>query len=163
MTGTKDTITMANNCFDQTSGRSPKLGGSGTPNVNLHYYNNYHTNCNGLAVEVDEGGIMLAEGNLFREVYPLDPDQVKTVVGGQAYVPTTTGEESSCQSSLGRPCVMNQVENSKGDGRYGPYQFGKSLNILKNFQGLDHVQNANVRPASALGNGPPGGCGVGVI
>ncbi|KAG0150774.1 hypothetical protein CROQUDRAFT_652017 [Cronartium quercuum f. sp. fusiforme G11] len=163
LTGSGDTITMANNCFEQTSGRSPKLGGSGSPHVDVHYYNNLHTQISGQSLEIARGGRMLAEGNLFQEVHPTNPDQALTELGGRAYVPMTAEETEKCQAYLGRSCVGNQEVNVNSTGPFGPIKFGKSLTALTDFEGVAYIRTANIRPAHELKNGPPGGCGHGLI
>lgn len=160
LSGHGDTITMANNCFDQTSGRSPKLGGTTGPRVDLHYYNNIHFQCRGQSLEIVTGGRMLAEGNLFQDISVDYPAQAQTELGGFGYVPFTTDEAAKCQEYLGRACVQNLEKNSQGQP--GPVVFGKTPSVLTDFEGVSYIKTANIRPASDLVNGTPGGCGFGI-
>ncbi|KAA1129571.1 hypothetical protein PGTUg99_030176 [Puccinia graminis f. sp. tritici] len=112
--GVDDQITMARNCIDFTSGRSPKTGGSGSPKVLLHYYNNMHTNTIGATFEVGAGSNVLAEGNVFHNVKMQDNSDLTTQDGGKAYVPFKTKEANQCKSILGRPCISNlMIQSSK--------------------------------------------------
>lgn len=87
----------------------------------------------GQSVEISVGGKMLAEGNLFKDIQPINPDQTKTEIGGQAYVPFTAAEANACQPSLGRPCVANLETADNAKGPVGPFQFGKTLGVLRDF------------------------------
>ncbi|KAG0150777.1 hypothetical protein CROQUDRAFT_652023 [Cronartium quercuum f. sp. fusiforme G11] len=163
LTGSGDQITMANNCFQDTSGRTPKLGGSGDPNVIVHYYNNLHTQTTGQSIEIGGGGKFLAEGNLFKEVYTIYPEQAVTEVGGEAYIPMTPAETDACKSYLGRPCVANKEENTKPPGSGGPIKYGKTKDALTAFENVDYLKTVNIQPASSLETGTPGGCGFGLL
>ncbi|PLW40354.1 hypothetical protein PCASD_07313 [Puccinia coronata f. sp. avenae] len=156
-TGPGDEITMARNCIDSTSGRSPKTGGSGNPKVELHYYNNLHTNTLGETFEIGKGSNVLAEGNLFKNVKIQHPGDVVTHDGGNSYVPFRPEEASRCTSSLGRPCVANQMVESS------TYKFDLNLQAVNSFKQYPDVTKARVLPASSLMHGVPGHCGVGFI
>ncbi|KAG0147576.1 hypothetical protein CROQUDRAFT_655962 [Cronartium quercuum f. sp. fusiforme G11] len=155
----KQEITMANNCIHQTSGRSPKMGGSDDSDVKIHYYNNIHTDGEGKGLEVEKGAKMLAEGNLFKNSYPVNKDDADTENGGYAYVPFTQEEVTKCYAYLGRPCVSNEVVGKKGK----TYNFGKSVNVLETFKGASVIKSSKIEPTTALVKGPPGGCGVGLM
>ncbi|PLW58281.1 hypothetical protein PCANC_00786 [Puccinia coronata f. sp. avenae] len=155
--GPGDEITMARNCIDFTSGRSPKAGGAGNPKVLLHYYNNLHTNTIGSTFEIDQGGNVLAEGNLFENVKTQDPDDATTQFGGRSYVPFTPADASRCTSLLGRPCVANQMVRSS------PYKFSLDTPAVDAFKTIPAVARAQVLPASSIKKGAAGRCGVGYI
>lgn len=157
LSGPGDTVTMANNCFNSTSGRSPKIGGAGNPNVLVHYYNNLHTNTIGETFEVAQGGKMLAEGNVFQNARFLYPGNKVTESGGNSYVPMSDADAQACQDILGRPCEKNLIVKSS------PYQFGLKKMVLKFFQSNPNVRAAKIFPASSIQNGVPNGCGVGHI
>ncbi|PLW43005.1 hypothetical protein PCANC_10032 [Puccinia coronata f. sp. avenae] len=157
LTGPGDEITMARNCIDSTSGRSPKTGGSGNPKVQLHYYNNLHTNAIGETFEIGKGSSVLAEGNLFKNVKIQNPGDVKTQDGGNSYVPFKPEEASRCSSMIGRPCVANQMIDSS------PYKFDLNPQAANTFKKYPDVARAKVLPASSLMNGVPGKCGVGYV
>ncbi|KAG0139997.1 hypothetical protein CROQUDRAFT_53916 [Cronartium quercuum f. sp. fusiforme G11] len=162
--GPEETVTMANNCLDHTSGRSPKLGGSDKDKVTVHYYNNIHIQCQGQGIDAGKGSKMLAEGNLFKQSHPVNPSDVLTEGGGESYFPFTEAELAACQSVFGRACVANQVLNSGKCQNKKDYQFGKKSNVPGEFKSFDSVIKADVRPTSDLiQSGPPGGCGIGHI
>ncbi|KAH7130934.1 pectin lyase 2 [Dactylonectria macrodidyma] len=99
--GSSDQVTFKNNYIHHTSGRSPKVTGS----TLLHAVNNYFSDINGHAFEIDSGTQVLAEGNLFEGVNTLVEGQE-----GQVFVPDSDG--SACSSSLGRNCEANGYTSS---------------------------------------------------
>ncbi|PLW22297.1 hypothetical protein PCANC_27121 [Puccinia coronata f. sp. avenae] len=157
ISGPGDTVTMANNCFDSTSGRSPKTGGAGNPNVYVHYYNNLHTNIIGESFEVGSGSTFLAEGNVFKNAKFQDPGDKVTERGGNSYVPFLDADAQACQGALGRPCVKNLMLQSS------PYQFGLKKAVLQTFQQKPPSDLGQIKPAANIVNGVPGGCGAGHI
>ncbi|KNF01214.1 hypothetical protein PSTG_05571, partial [Puccinia striiformis f. sp. tritici PST-78] len=80
--GPRDTVTMANNCFNSTSGSSPKTGGAGRPWMFVHYYNNLHTNSVGETFEVASGSTFLAKGNIVKNAHFENPNDKFTDHGG---------------------------------------------------------------------------------
>ncbi|EGG00056.1 family 1 polysaccharide lyase [Melampsora larici-populina 98AG31] len=158
LSGDGTTVTMANN----TSGRSPKLGVGEMKNVDVHYYNNVHSNCVGSTFEVN-GGNILAEGNFFKEVYADHKDQTKTEDGGSAYIPFTSEETQKCKSHIGRDCAPNMMENKKKDTKVGKIKFGKTEKVLEEFKNVKYVQNVTPKAGSELKGKPPGGCGFGLL
>lgn len=76
---------------------------------------------------------MLAEGNVFKDLYPTYAEQATTEIGGHAYVPFTPQETAKCQAALGRPCVANQ-EIDVGKAPAGKFNFGKTAGILQDFK-----------------------------
>ncbi|KAG0146943.1 hypothetical protein CROQUDRAFT_43651 [Cronartium quercuum f. sp. fusiforme G11] len=160
ITGPSDTVTVANNCFDSTSGRSPKVGGSGNPNVAVHFYNNLHTDSRGETFEIAVGGNILAEGNLFKNVKTLYKEQARTALGGRSFVPFTDQDAARCQSVIGRPCVTNkQIED---DGGAAPIEFGLDTTAVKALKDSPYIERINIKSSSSLMNGSPGGCGYGL-
>ncbi|EFP85234.2 uncharacterized protein PGTG_11403 [Puccinia graminis f. sp. tritici CRL 75-36-700-3] len=155
--GANDQITMARNCIDSTSGRSPKTGGSGNPKVLLHYYNNLHTNIIGETLEVGSGSNLLAEGNVFENVKIQDPGDLKTQDGGHSYVPLKPAEADRCKSILGRPCATNLLIQSS------PYKFSVDTQAVDAFKVYPAAAQAKVLPASSIQHGVPGRCGVGYM
>ncbi|KAI9630907.1 hypothetical protein KEM48_013485 [Puccinia striiformis f. sp. tritici PST-130] len=155
--GPGDEITMARNCIDSTSGRSPKTGGSGNPKVLLHYYNNIHTNVIGETFEIGKGSNVVAEGNVFENVKIQDPGDLNTQDGGYSYVPLKEPEAVRCQSILGRHCVTNLLIQSS------PYKFSLDTQALDASKAYPAVTQAKVMPASSIQRGVPGRCGVGNI
>ncbi|OAV99584.1 hypothetical protein PTTG_25217 [Puccinia triticina 1-1 BBBD Race 1] len=157
LSGADDQITMARNCIDSTSGRTPKTGGSGNPKVLLHYYNNVHTNILGETFEIGSGSKVLAEGNLFENVKIQNPSDIETQDAGHSYVPMKPEEAARCTSILGRPCVTNLLRKSS------PYKFALDSQILDNFKTFPAVARANVSPASSIQREVAGQCGAGHI
>ncbi|KAJ0153905.1 putative pectin lyase A, partial [Colletotrichum tanaceti] len=62
--GSNDQITFKNNYIHHFSGRAPKVSGDSF----VHAVNNYWAQSSGRAFEVDKGGYVLAEGNVFDNV-----------------------------------------------------------------------------------------------
>ncbi|KAF6829251.1 pectin lyase [Colletotrichum plurivorum] len=101
--GSSDTITLKGNYFHNFSGRTPKVNG----NSFVHAINNVWSDSTGHAFEVDEGGYVLAEGNVFTGV--------KSVIesgGAGAALAITSSNASQCKSKLGRDCVPNSFSSS---------------------------------------------------
>ncbi|KAH6961976.1 putative pectin lyase D [Ilyonectria sp. MPI-CAGE-AT-0026] len=99
--GSSDKITLKNNYIYHTSGRSPKVTGT----TLLHAVNNYFSDINGHAFEIDSSTQVLAEGNLFESV-----DTIVDGQEGQVLVPDTDG--SACSSALSRECQANGYTSS---------------------------------------------------
>ncbi|KNE90038.1 hypothetical protein PSTG_16514 [Puccinia striiformis f. sp. tritici PST-78] len=128
--GPNDSITMARNCIDSTSGRNPKTGGSGNPKVLLHYYNNLHTNIIGETFQVGRGSDVLAEGNVYKNVKTQNNNDAKTQLGGRSFVPLKPEDANRCTAALGRPCVPNLMLQSSN------YLFGLDAQALTTFRQL---------------------------
>lgn len=156
-TGAGDEITMARNCIDSMSGRSPKTGGIGSSKVILHYYNNLHTNSHGETFEFERGSNVLAEGNVFRNVKIHNPGDANTQRGGNSFAPTKIDDEKICQPILGRPCKINLMLQSS------VYKFGLKTQALDAMKAREQVTRAQVLPASSIQERVPGSCGVGRI
>ena len=140
-TGSADLVTLKGNYIHHTSGRSPKAAG----NVLLHAVNNYFYANTGHAFEVDGGGNVLAEGNVFQNV----ANPVDSNVGGQLFTVSNGG--GACSSALGRSCQANAFGSS---GTFSRADTG----FLKNFGGkniasADTASNANgyVRDRAGVG------------
>ncbi|KAA1111803.1 hypothetical protein PGT21_012701 [Puccinia graminis f. sp. tritici] len=155
--GANDQITMARNCFDSTSGRNPKTGGSGNPKVLLHYYNNLHTNIEGETFQVGQGSNLLAEGNVFKNAKIHNNGDLKTQFGGKSFVPFRPEDSTVCSQAIGRPCVINlSLQSSK-------YNFALETQALNSFKGRPEVTQSRPLPAANIQNGVPGSCGVGHV
>jgi pectin lyase len=103
--GSQDLITFKNNYVHHFSGRAPKVGG----NTLLHAVNNYfyQTDSSGHAFEIDSGGMVLAEGNVFQNVV-----NVVSEVDGQAFTSPSTSANAVCSTYLGRTCQLNAYGSS---------------------------------------------------
>ncbi|KAK7962585.1 uncharacterized protein PG986_003410 [Apiospora aurea] len=141
VTGSSDLVTLKGNYIHHTSGRSPKAAG----NALIHAVNNYFYANSGHAFEVDAGGSVLAEGNVFQNVKaPVD-----STVGGQLFTVSNGG--GACSSALGRSCQANAFGSSGAFSR-------ADTGFLKNFGGknvasADTAANANgyVRDRAGVG------------
>ncbi|RLN36947.1 hypothetical protein BBJ28_00002075 [Nothophytophthora sp. Chile5] len=103
--GSTTQISLLGNYIHQTSGRSPKIGGTADQSVIVHAANNYFYDNTGHAFDVAASGYVLAEGNYFASVkspYLDDPD-------GNFFVPDAAGD---CQASIGRDCELNVLTDS---------------------------------------------------
>jgi pectin lyase len=141
--GGGDLITMKGNYIHHTSGRSPKVGGQG--NTLLHAVNNYFYSNTGHAFDIEAGGMVVAEGNVFQNVAkPLLSNN------GQFFSAPSTGANAVCQSYLGHTCQLNSFGSS------GAFS-GSQTDFLVNFQGK------NVAGASAASANVANTAGVGKI
>ncbi|KAF3000513.1 hypothetical protein E8E14_006852 [Neopestalotiopsis sp. 37M] len=104
--GSQDLVTFKNNYIHHFSGRAPKVGG----NTLLHAVNNYfyQTDSSGHAFEIDSGGMVLAEGNVFQNVVNVVTDDVE----GQAFTSPSSTANTACSTYLGRSCVLNAFGSS---------------------------------------------------
>lgn len=118
--GSSDLVTFKNNYIHHTSGRSPKLAG----NTLLHAVNNYWSDNNGHAFEIDAGAMVLAEGNIFQNV--------KTIVeaggAGKIFSSPNTSANTACKTHLGHNCEVN------GFGSSGTLS-GTDTSFISNFSG----------------------------
>lgn len=113
-------VTFKNNYIYHTSGRSPKVSG----NTVLHAVNNYWYDNSGHAFEIDNGGMVVAEGNVFQNVNA----PVEDGYSGQLFSSPSAGANAVCESYLGHVCETN------GFGSSGSFE-GSDSSFLSNFGG----------------------------
>ena len=142
VTGSSDLVTLKGNYIHDTSGRSPKAAG----NSLVHAVNNYFAASSDHAFEVDQGGMVLAEGNAFQGV----PNPVDKNIGGQLF---TSQNGGACQSALGRACQANSLSGSGSFNR-------ADTNFLVNFKGKNI---ASASAASGVAASVQRNAGVGKI
>ncbi|KAL4745654.1 pectin lyase B [Aspergillus terricola var. indicus] len=128
LTGSSDLVTLKGNYIYHMSGRSPKVGG----NTLLHAVNNYWYDSSGHAFEIDSGGYVLAEGNVFQNI----PTVIEGTVGGQLFTSPDSSTNAICSTYLGHTCQVN------GFGSSGTFNQADTA-FLVNFQGK------NIASASA--------------
>ncbi|KAL4773264.1 pectin lyase B [Aspergillus nidulans var. acristatus] len=128
LTGSNDMVTLKGNYIYHMSGRSPKVGG----NTLLHAVNNYWYDSSGHAFEIDSGGYVLAEGNVFQNI----PTVIEGTVGGQLFTSPDSSTNAICSTYLGHTCQVN------GFGSSGTFKQADTA-FLVNFQGK------NIASASA--------------
>src|SRR5690606_33674361 len=97
-------VTFKNNYIYHTSGRSPKVSG----NTVLHAVNNYWYDNSGHAFEIDAGGMVVAEGNVFQNINA----PVESGYKGQLFSSPSTGANAVCESHLGHVCETNGFGSS---------------------------------------------------
>ncbi|KAG7396287.1 hypothetical protein PHYBOEH_002512 [Phytophthora boehmeriae] len=102
--GTETQVSLVNNYVHNTSGRSPKVGGSSV----VHSANNYWYKNTGFSFDAVENGNVLLEGNYFESTAIPNKHDAKTI--GAVMVPTPA-LQSVCKATLGRNCVENMVVN----------------------------------------------------
>ncbi|KAH6974712.1 pectin lyase fold/virulence factor [Ilyonectria destructans] len=102
--GSNDLVTFKGNYLYHISGRAPKILG----NTLLHAVNNYFHDVPDHAFEIDDGAMVLAEGNVFQNV----KNPVKPGYTGRLFSVPTTGAAGSCSASLGRTCQLNAFGTS---------------------------------------------------
>lgn len=113
-------VTFKNNYIYHTSGRSPKVAG----NTVLHAVNNYWYDNSGHAFEIDAGGMVLAEGNVFQNINA----PVEDGYSGQLFSSPSAGANAECESYLGHVCETN------GFGSSGSFE-GSDSSFFSNFGG----------------------------
>ncbi|KAH8671290.1 putative pectin lyase A [Xylariales sp. PMI_506] len=134
--GSQDLITFKNNYIHHFSGRAPKVGG----NTLLHAVNNYFyaTDSNGHAFEIDSGGMVLAEGNVFQNVVT-----VASEIDGQAFTSPDSTTNKDCDTYLGRDCVLNAFGSS------GTFNVVDTA-FLVNFSGKNIASASSATDAKAV-------------
>ncbi|OTA36925.1 hypothetical protein BTJ68_03750 [Hortaea werneckii EXF-2000] len=107
--GDSDKITLSNNYIHDTSGRSPKVGGSG--DITMHAVNNYWYSEGGHAFDVHEGGKVLIEGNIMQEV---DTPITESTASGGGSIFNVPGSSAAatCSEYIGRECQVNSIVDS---------------------------------------------------
>ena len=107
--GESDQITLANNYIHDTSGRSPKVGGSG--DITMHAVNNYWYKEGGHAFDVAEGAKVLIEGNIMQEVdTPIT--EATAGAGGALFNVPDASAAATCSDYIGRECQVNSIVDS---------------------------------------------------
>ncbi|KAL5341362.1 pectin lyase fold/virulence factor, partial [Aspergillus crustosus] len=94
--------------------------------------NNYWYDSSGHAFEIDSGGKVLAEGNVFQNI----PTVVTSPVSGQLFTSPDSSTNAVCSTYLGHTCQVN------GFGSSGTFKQADTA-FLVNFQGK------NIAAASA--------------
>jgi pectin lyase len=142
LTGSQDLITMKGNYIHHTSGRSPKIGG----NSLVHAVNNLFSDNTGHAFDNGQGGMTIAEGNVFQNVKTPLLENVGAFFGSPS-----TSANAACSSKLGHVCQLNAFGSSGALG-------GTDTGFLSNFSGKS-VASAGAANAGTIQNG----AGVGKI
>ncbi|KAH7176973.1 putative pectate lyase [Dactylonectria macrodidyma] len=143
-TGSNDLITFKNNYVSHFSGRSPKIGG----NTLLHAVNNYWYDNTGHAFDVDSGGMVLAEGNVFQNINT----PITSTSTGKLFSSPSTSANAACSAYLGHVCEVN------GFGSSGTFS-GSDTSFFSYFSGK------NIASASTytVAKGVPSTAGFGTI
>jgi len=102
--GSSDLVTMKGNYIYHTSGRSPKVAG----NTLLHAVNNYWYDSSGHAFEIDSGGMVVAEGNVFQNI----PTVYESPIDGQLFNSPSSTVNAYCDAYLGHNCQVNGYGSS---------------------------------------------------
>ncbi|KAL4777965.1 pectin lyase fold/virulence factor [Aspergillus varians] len=102
--GSNDMVTLKGNYIYHMSGRSPKVAA----NTLLHAVNNYWYDSSGHAFEIDAGGYVLAEGNVFQNI----PTVVESPVNGQLFTSPDANTNQICETYLGHTCQVNGFGSS---------------------------------------------------
>ncbi|KAL4926717.1 polysaccharide lyase family 1 protein [Aspergillus undulatus] len=143
LTGSNDLVTLKGNYIYHMSGRSPKVAS----NTLLHAVNNYWYDSSGHAFEIDSGGYVLAEGNVFQNI----PTVVEGTVAGQLFTSPDSNTNQVCQTYLGHTCQLN------GFGSSGTFN-QEDTAFLVNFEGKNVAGAAayTVAQSSVPGNAGQG-------
>lgn len=86
--------------------------------------NNYWYDSSGHAFEIDAGGYVLAEGNVFQNI----PTVVESPISGQLFTSPNSNTNQVCSTYLGHTCQVNGFGSS---GTFNQADTG----FLVNFQG----------------------------
>ena len=135
---------MKNNYISHTSGRAPKVSG----NTLLHAVNNHWDGNSGHAFEIDAGGMVVAEGNIFSDIN----QPVEAGYAGQLFSSPSAQENAVCEASMGHVCEVNNLESS------GAFD-GSASDFLVNMEGKTV---AGAEPFSAV-EAVKGSAGYGTI
>ncbi|KAH8663207.1 pectin lyase fold/virulence factor [Ilyonectria robusta] len=133
--GSSDLVTFKNNYVYHTSGRSPKVAG----NTLLHAVNNYWYDNPGHAFEVDSGGMVVAEGNVFQNVAA----PVESGYAGKLFSSPSASANAVCSTYLGHTCEVN------GFGSSGSFS-GTTTDFLSNFNGKNVASASTYSAAKAV-------------
>lgn len=118
LVGENQTITLLNNRFHNTAGRSPEVGKQSTASSGgiVHMVNNYYDGNYYMGVRPSDDAVTILEGNYFSKnntFYPLMQSSTN-----QVWAPIDTNlsnANSTCTAVLGRACVTNTDTNSPKD------------------------------------------------
>lgn len=146
--GSGDKITFQGNYVHHTSGRSPKVGGTGEGTL-LHAVNNYFYDNTGHAFSISEGenGRVVAEGNVFQSVKTPIEDGVDYMFSA----PDAAANEA-CVEPLGYVCEVNQLTDS------GTLS-GSATDFLDGFSG----EGVNATAASTVAASVKANAGIGKL
>ncbi|KAL4809475.1 pectin lyase fold/virulence factor [Aspergillus unguis] len=118
LVGEDDQITFKGNYLHKTSGRSPALSGS----TKFHACNNVWSDNPGHAIEGNEQGQGLFEGNVFTDVPTVTSDQFWEA--GSLFLSSADGSgNDACASYIGRDCASSIYTNSDGYSGYTDASF----------------------------------------
>jgi pectin lyase len=143
--GSGDKITFQGNYIHHTSGRSPKVGGTGSGTL-LHAVNNLWVDNTGHAFSIaeNENGRVIAEGNVMQTVKSPILDGAKFLFSAP-----NTSTNAACKTPLGHVCEVNSLTGSGA--------FSGSLTSISNFSG----GNVAVVAASKVAQSVKANAGVG--
>jgi pectin lyase len=133
-TGSSDLVTLKSNYIHHTSGRSPKVAG----NTLLHAVNNYFSANSQHAFEVDAGGQVVAEGNVFQNVKAAQ----QAGLAGKMF---NSVNGAACKSALGRNCQANAYGSSAA-------LTGTDTSMLANFSGKNVAAAGTAESAKGVVN-----------
>jgi pectin lyase len=143
--GSGDLVTLKGNYIHHTSGRSPKVGG----NTLMHAVNNYFYANSGHAFDVESGGYVVAEGNVFQNV----KSPLLSGGTGSVFASPDMTTNKQCSTYLGHVCQLNAFGSS------GTLT-GSKTNFFSNFSGKTIASAAAV---SGVAASVKGNAGVGKI
>ncbi|KAM5347435.1 hypothetical protein ACJ41O_010440 [Fusarium nematophilum] len=137
-TGSNDQITFKNNYIVKTSGRAPKVQGG----TLLHAVNNVWEDNSGHAFELGDGGSVVAEGNVFKNVKAA----IEEGFTGKLFSSPDDSANAACSDSLGHACEVNSFESSgslegSDSSILGEFS-GKSVATAEPFSSADSAANA---------------------
>lgn len=146
--GSGDKITFQGNYIHHTSGRSPKVGGTGDGTL-LHAVNNfwYDNTGHAFSIATNENGRVIAEGNVFQSVK-------KPIEDGADFMFSApdASANAACQDPLGYVCEVNSLTDS------GTLS-GSATDFLSKFEG----EGVTAKAASEVAASVKSNAGVGKL
>lgn len=134
-------VSMINNYVHHTSGRSPKVGGSG--NVLAHAVNNFWSNNSGHSFDVRTGGYALVEGTHFAASTQPSMPSSGAILGADS------SNAALCQSNLGRACAANTFSSSVSIASKDASSVAKKLGALEAVKSYSPAKAATLSTSTA--------------
>lgn len=137
--GSGDKITFQGNYIHHTSGRSPKVGGTGAGTL-LHAVNNlwYDNTGHAFSIAENENGRVIAEGNVFQKVNKPIEDGAKFM-----FAAPSLSANQACKTPLGHVCEVNSLT---GSGTLS----GSATGFLTSFKGAGVTPVAATKVAASV-------------
>jgi pectin lyase len=112
LAGAEDYYTFSGNYIHDTSGRGPHIGTTtDQASIFFHANNNVWKDVGGHAFDIDDQTNLLIEGNIFDNV-TTPMTSTSSTTGGGIFDVYSSSDASTCESYLGRSCLVNDFSSS---------------------------------------------------